>query len=100
MRRAGFSVEGPSQAEVHCADNDDGCVAVTYLPAVAGEYAVHVLCDDEDIADSPFIVHVHPPPAAHFDPYKVSPPVFKPRLHDTTGCQTGCTTGLTTGCIV
>jgi len=22
--------------------------------------------------------------------------VFKPRLHDTTGCQTGCTTGLTT----
>jgi len=25
--------------------------------------------------------------------------IFKPRLHDTTGCQTGCTTGLTTGCI-
>ena len=25
---------------------------------------------------------------------------FKPRLHDTTGCQTGCETGFTTGCIV
>jgi len=25
---------------------------------------------------------------------------FKPRLHDTTGCQTGCTTGLTTGCMI
>jgi len=64
-------VEGPSQAQVEYRDDDDGCVAVTYLPPVAGEYAVHVLCNDEDITDSPFIVQVHPPPAGHFDPAKV-----------------------------
>jgi len=64
-------VEGPSQTDVQCRDDDDGCAAVTYLPSSAGEYAVHVLCNDEDITDSPFVVQVRPPPAGYFDPSKV-----------------------------
>ena len=64
-------MEGPSQTDVQCRD-DDGAACVTYLPPVAGEYAVHVLCNDEDITDSPFIVQVQPSPASRFDPSKVS----------------------------
>ena len=56
-------------------DNADGSTDVTYLPTVPGEYAVHVLCDDEDIVGSPFMVDVQPAPPAdkHFDPSKVCP---------------------------
>jgi len=69
----GFSVDGPARAEVDGVDNGDGSVNATYLPAVAGEHAVHVLCDDEDIIGSPFMVDVQPAPPAdrHFDPSKV-----------------------------
>ena len=31
-----------------------------YWPTEPGEYAVHVICDDEDIRDSPFIAHIQP----------------------------------------
>lgn len=31
-----------------------------YWPTEAGDYAVHVICDDEDIKDSPFMAHVLP----------------------------------------
>jgi len=64
-------VEGPSQTETDCVHNDDGTVDVTYLPVSAGQHAVHVLCDNEDISGSPFMVDVHPPPDTHFDPHKV-----------------------------
>lgn len=33
-----------------------------YWPTEPGEYAVHVICDDEDIRDSPFIAHIQPAP--------------------------------------
>ena len=69
--RAGCSVDGPSPAEIECSDNEDGSADVTYLPPVAGEYAVHVLCDDDDITGSPFIVDVRPTPSTNFDPSKV-----------------------------
>jgi len=89
---AGFSVEGPSQTEVQCRDDDDGCAAVTYLAPVAGQYAVHVLCNDEDITDSPFIVQVHPPPATNFDPSKVfhSADLVLSAIHLITLPQEGC----------
>lgn len=29
-----------------------------YLPTVAGEYAIHILCDNEDICKSPFIAQI------------------------------------------
>jgi len=50
-----FSIEGPSHAQIECEDKQDGSCDVRYFPTEAGEYAVHVICDDEDIKDSPFM---------------------------------------------
>ena len=57
---AGFSIVGPSQAKITCEDRGDGSCDVSYLPTEAGEYAVHVLCDDEDIKASPFMAEIRP----------------------------------------
>eukprot|EP00062_Callorhinchus_milii_P024180 gi/632983815/ref/XP_007908833.1/ PREDICTED: filamin-B [Callorhinchus milii] len=54
----GFAVEGPSQAKIECDDKADGSCDVRYWPTEPGEYAVHVLCDDEDIKDSPFMANI------------------------------------------
>lgn len=48
------------QAEIECHDNGDGSALVRYLPTVAGEYAIHILCDNDDINKSPFIAQVQP----------------------------------------
>ncbi|XP_067618137.1 filamin-A isoform X2 [Eurosta solidaginis] len=56
----GFTVAGPSQAEIECHDNGDGSALVKYHPTAVGEYAVHILCDNEDIPKSPFIAHILP----------------------------------------
>lgn len=56
----GFSIEGPSQATIECHDNGDGSANVSYLPTAPGEYAVHVLCDNEDIPESPYIAQIVP----------------------------------------
>lgn len=56
----GFSIEGPSQAKIECDDKGDGSCDVHYWPTEPGDYAVHVICDDEDIKDSPFIAHILP----------------------------------------
>jgi filamin len=66
----GFSIEGPSQAKIDCHDNGDGSADVRYLPTVPGEYAVHILCDDEDIPGSPYIAQVLP--KGDFNPELVS----------------------------
>lgn len=63
----GFSVAGPSQAEIECKDNGDGSALVKYLPTAPGEYAVHILCDSEDIPRSPYISHILPATAAGAD---------------------------------
>ncbi|XP_054669068.1 filamin-C isoform X3 [Grus americana] len=78
----GFSIEGPSQAKIECDDKGDGSCDVRYWPTEAGEYAVHVVCDDEDIKDSPFIAHILPAPADSC-PEKVK--AFGPGL-EPTGC--------------
>lgn len=57
---AGFSIEGPSQAKIECDDKGDGSCDVRYWPTEPGTYAVHVICDDEDIKDSPFMAHILP----------------------------------------
>jgi len=69
---SGFSIEGPSQAKIDCHDNGDGSANITYYAFMPGEYAVHVLCDDEDIHQSPWMSDIVPAPAdEHFDPSKV-----------------------------
>ena len=67
----GFSVEGPSQAQIQCHDNGDGSADVTYLPTAPGEYAVHVLCEGEDIPQSPWMAQVIP--KTDYDASKVCP---------------------------
>ncbi|XP_047194519.1 filamin-C isoform X3 [Hippoglossus stenolepis] len=54
----GFSIEGPSQAKIECDDKGDGSCDVRYWPTEPGDFAVHVICDDEDIKDSPFMAHI------------------------------------------
>ncbi|XP_067288443.1 filamin-B isoform X2 [Pseudorasbora parva] len=56
----GFAIEGPSQARIECEDQNDGSCNVKYWPTESGEYAVHVMCDDEDIEDSPFMAYILP----------------------------------------
>ncbi|KAI2601348.1 filamin A [Homo sapiens] len=58
----GFSVEGPSQAKIECDDKGDGSCDVRYWPQEAGEYAVHVLCNSEDIRLSPFMADIRDAP--------------------------------------
>uniref|UniRef100_S4R9M1 Calponin-homology (CH) domain-containing protein n=1 Tax=Petromyzon marinus TaxID=7757 RepID=S4R9M1_PETMA len=54
----GFSIEGPSQARIECQDCGDGSCDVVYWPGEAGDYAVHVVCDDQDIKHSPFMAEI------------------------------------------
>ncbi|KAF0034429.1 hypothetical protein F2P81_012187 [Scophthalmus maximus] len=56
----GFAIEGPSQAKIECEDQNDGSCDVRYWPTEAGEYAVHVTCDEEDIEHSPFMAYIVP----------------------------------------
>lgn len=58
----GFSVEGPSQAKIECDDKGDGSCDVRYWPQEPGEYAVHVLCNSEDIRLSPFMADIREAP--------------------------------------
>ena len=65
----GFQIEGPSKAQIECVDNLDGSANVRYWPGEVGEYAVHILCNDEDIPQSPFMAWIEP--KGNFDPLKV-----------------------------
>uniref|UniRef100_M3ZRE7 Filamin A n=1 Tax=Xiphophorus maculatus TaxID=8083 RepID=M3ZRE7_XIPMA len=69
----GFSVEGPSQAKIECDDKGDGSCDVRYWPTEPGEYAVHVLCNNEDIQYSPFMAEIVNAPGKDFYPDKVRP---------------------------
>ena len=66
----GFSIEGPSQAKIAVEDNGDGSANVSYLPTAPGEYAIHVLCDEEDIHGSPWMATIKPA-STDFDASKV-----------------------------
>uniref|UniRef100_A0A3B3XYD3 Calponin-homology (CH) domain-containing protein n=1 Tax=Poecilia mexicana TaxID=48701 RepID=A0A3B3XYD3_9TELE len=67
----GFSVEGPSQAKIECDDKGDGSCDVRYWPTEPGEYAVHVLCNNDDIQHSPFMAEIVNAPGKDFYPDKV-----------------------------
>ena len=67
---AGLKVEGPSQARLEPKKNPDGSLDVAYFPTEPGEYAVHVLCNQDDIPKSPYMADIKPA-AAGFDPSKV-----------------------------
>lgn len=56
----GFSIEGLSQAKIECHNNGDGSADVKYYPTVPGEYAVHILCNNEDIPKSPYMAQILP----------------------------------------
>lgn len=51
----GVTVEGPSEAALHCRDNGDGTCSVAYLPTVAGEYFINITFNDEPVCGSPFV---------------------------------------------
>ncbi|XP_065811298.1 filamin-B isoform X2 [Labrus bergylta] len=78
----GFAIEGPSQAKIECEDQNDGSCDVRYWPTEAGEYAIHVTCDEEDIEHSPFMAHIVPDNNTS-DPDKVK--AYGPGL-EKTGC--------------
>lgn len=65
-------MEGPSQAKIECDDKGDGSCDVRYWPQEAGEYAVHVLCNSEDIRLSPFMADIREAPQ-DFHPDRVTP---------------------------
>ena len=46
----------PSQAAINCHDNGDGSADVDYVPTAVGEYAAHILCDNEDIPGKYMVV--------------------------------------------
>ncbi|XP_011298510.1 filamin-A isoform X3 [Fopius arisanus] len=74
----GFSIEGPSKAKIECQDNGDGTADVSYLPTAPGPYAVHILCDNEDIPKSPYIANIVPASDFHPDKVEVSGPGIQP----------------------
>jgi len=55
------AVEGPSKAEIRCADNADHTYTVTYYPMVAGLYNITVQFAGKHIPGSPFTAKVIPP---------------------------------------
>ncbi|XP_075794972.1 filamin-B isoform X6 [Pelodiscus sinensis] len=78
----GFAIEGPSQAKIECDDQNDGSCDVRYWPKEPGEYAVHIMCDDEDIKDSPYMAFIQPA-SGDFNADKVK--AYGPGL-ERTGC--------------
>ncbi|XP_048343970.1 filamin-B isoform X2 [Sphaerodactylus townsendi] len=78
----GFAIEGPSQAKIECDDQNDGSCDVKYWPKEPGEYAVHIMCDDEDIQDSPYMAFIQPA-SVDFNSDKVK--AYGPGL-ERTGC--------------
>ena len=70
----GFSIMGPSQAQINCQDNGDGSADVDYVPTAEGEYAVHILCDKEDIPGSPYMAQIVPQTDYYPEKVKVTGP--------------------------
>ncbi|CAM4840345.1 unnamed protein product, partial [Rotaria magnacalcarata] len=65
----GFAIEGPSHARLELKDNGDGSANVRYWPTKQGEYAVHILSNEEDIPHSPFMAWIET--QGNFDSNKV-----------------------------
>jgi filamin len=50
----GFSVEGPSKAELNCISKEDGTCQVEFLPKTPGVYTIHIKYADQHVPGSPF----------------------------------------------
>ncbi|CAB1335821.1 unnamed protein product, partial [Coregonus sp. 'balchen'] len=71
-KSADFVVEAVGEnAKIECDDKGDGSCDVRYWPMEAGEYAVHVLCNNEDIQHSPFMAEITAAPNKDYYPDKV-----------------------------
>ncbi|CAG9796186.1 unnamed protein product [Diatraea saccharalis] len=62
-RNAGYgglslSIEGPSKAEIQCADSKDGVLAISYKPTEPGYYIINLKFADHHVEGSPFTVKV------------------------------------------
>ena len=60
MVALGFSIEGPSEAQIDAQDNKDGSCRAKYFPTVPGDYIIHITCNNQDIKDSPFNAKILP----------------------------------------
>ncbi|KTG26106.1 hypothetical protein cypCar_00039678 [Cyprinus carpio] len=49
-----ITIEGPSEADVRCLDNEDGTCTVSYFPTEPGDYEIQIQNDDVPIRGSPF----------------------------------------------
>ncbi|KAL7667909.1 hypothetical protein ACOME3_008636 [Neoechinorhynchus agilis] len=67
----GFAIEGPSQTSIECNDMGDASAKVRYVPTAPGEYAVHIMSNEEDIPKSPYMVWIDPEKDASFNPANV-----------------------------
>lgn len=56
----GFTIDGPSEAKIECKDNGDGTADVEWTVSTAGEYALHVMSNGEDIPNSPYCASIKP----------------------------------------
>jgi len=62
---------------------------VAYYPTEPGEYAVHVLCNQEDIPKSPYMADIKPAPPG-LDPTKVRNTHPRFHLYTTAFLLTNC----------
>ncbi|VVD00354.1 unnamed protein product [Leptidea sinapis] len=53
-----LSIEGPSKAEIQCADSKDGVLAISYKPTEPGYYIINLKFADHHVEGSPFTVKV------------------------------------------
>ncbi|XP_054724113.1 filamin-A-like [Uloborus diversus] len=74
----GFEVKGPSHAQIKCHDNEDGSAVVEYFPTAPGEYAVHIMCDKEDIPKSPYTPIILPKTDYHPEKVEAYGPGLQP----------------------
>ncbi|KAI5640019.1 hypothetical protein NE865_07590 [Phthorimaea operculella] len=62
-RNAGFgglslSIEGPSKAEIQCADTKDGVLGISYKPTEPGYYIINLKFADHHVEGSPFTAKI------------------------------------------
>lgn len=60
----GVTVEGPSEAAIHCRDNGDGTCSVAYLPVIVGEYLINVTFNGQSINRAPFLAKIDENPSS------------------------------------
>ncbi|XP_053618849.1 filamin-A isoform X1 [Plodia interpunctella] len=53
-----LSIEGPSKAEIQCADSKNGVLAISYKPTEPGYYIINLKFADHHVEGSPFTVKV------------------------------------------